>query len=424
MGGTQHTVTWTGVDGPVNIEYSLDDGEHWGPITQNVTALNWKIFDTMSVSARVRVTSVNNPSIVLTSRSFTIAKFAVGGLIRASQVTTIPYGLVYDGQNVWATDFSGSKLLKLDPNTLATIATVQLDASMGDSLFTDLAYNPKTDHFFMHKLNNTTETSPGGLLFEVDKNGHEIKRWTSRCSYPIGLVYIDEDGGKLIAMDRNGSQNIFYLKADDPSQVLKTVQRSKKVLYGPRGATSGPDGKSVYQVITDFTGEVLQTAVADKFNVDDQQATCSIALTSPLTAGYINARGIELDPRDSNLWVSDYAGSIYKIVSCDGKISVGPPIQAGTPGAALPAGLSLAQNMPNPFSGPTEIGFTLPSASTISMELFDANGRSVAQLASGRFEAGSHSVTFDPTGLASGVYRYTLRIEGGASLARTMVYVK
>jgi hypothetical protein len=60
----------------------------------------------------------------------------------------------------------------------------------------------------------------------------------------------------------------------------------------------------------------------------------------------------------------------------------------------------------------------------VSIELFDGAGRSVATIADGRYEAGSHRATFDPRGLASGVYRYTMRVDGVARQTRTMVYVK
>ncbi|HVZ41529.1 MAG TPA: hypothetical protein VHI13_19770 [Candidatus Kapabacteria bacterium] len=425
MAGTQHAISWSNITGAVKIEVSLDDGGHWYPLIDNVTSFRWNVFDTSSVQARVRVTSTTDAGKTATSNSFTITKFSVGGLVRAAQVTSVPYGLAYDGQYLWASDFAGSKLLQLDPNTLATVGRVQLDASMGDSLFTDMAFNPKNGHLFMHKLNNTTDASPGGLLFEVDKNGHQVGRWTSRASYPIGLVYLPNPAGdQLLVTDRNGSQNMFLLDASNPATLIQQLQRSNRVQYGPRGATLGPDGKTIYQVITDFTGEALQTAVANKFTLPDQQNECQISLTSPILSGYINARGLELDPRDSNLWVSDYSGNIYKIISCDSHNSAGPPPQLGVAGATVPEGMALEQNTPNPFMTTTRIAFTLPTAMHVRLAVFDAAGRTVNALADERYDAGTHAVEFDPAGLASGAYRCVLTTDGGATLSRTMIYVK
>ncbi len=425
MSGTQHAISWNNIPAPVRIDYSLDDGNTWNKLIDGVSALQWKIFDTVAVAARIRVTSMADASKTATSRSFTITKFTLGGTLQAAQVTSIPYGLVYDGSYLWASDFGGSQLLKLDPNTLTTIERVQLEASVGDSLFTDLAYNPKNDHLYLHKLNNTTETSPGGVLIEVDKQGRRINRWTSPCAYPIGLVYLPSaSGDQFWVSDRNGSQNIYYLDVANPATPKRTVQRARRVQYGPRGATLGPDKTSIYQVITDFTGESLQTAIADKMAESDQRRICALDLTSPLTSGYINARGIELDPRDSNLWVSDYSGSIYKVISCDGRISVGPPPVLGVAGTNVPAGMAMEQNFPNPFSTETRITFTLPFAAHAVLRAYDESGRQVATLADERFESGSHSRTFNASGLPSGVYRCTLTIDGGATVSRSMVHVR
>ncbi len=78
----------------------------------------------------------------------------------------------------------------------------------------------------------------------------------------------------------------------------------------------------------------------------------------------------------------------------------------------LPASFSLAQNHPNPFNPATTIEFSLSEASEASLTVFDMTGREVATLANGMLERGTHAVTFDATGLASGVYFYTLRANG------------
>ena len=79
---------------------------------------------------------------------------------------------------------------------------------------------------------------------------------------------------------------------------------------------------------------------------------------------------------------------------------------------------------PNPFSGPTRISFSLAAAASLSLVIYDASGNTMATLTRGDFEAGDHLVTFDPSGLASGIYRCRLAINGGATISRMMVYLK
>lgn len=81
----------------------------------------------------------------------------------------------------------------------------------------------------------------------------------------------------------------------------------------------------------------------------------------------------------------------------------------------------LEANRPNPFSGSTEIAFSLERAQDVSLRVFDAMGRQVATLADGPLSAGPHAYRFDASSLAAGVYIYTLNVEGEVSSRRMMV---
>ncbi|MDI6402842.1 family 43 glycosylhydrolase, partial [Balneolaceae bacterium ANBcel3] len=71
---------------------------------------------------------------------------------------------------------------------------------------------------------------------------------------------------------------------------------------------------------------------------------------------------------------------------------------------------SLSQNYPNPFNPATNITFTIPYTSEVTIEVFDISGRKVATLLNNRLkDAGRHSVIFDAGHLASGLYVYRMR---------------
>lgn len=87
------------------------------------------------------------------------------------------------------------------------------------------------------------------------------------------------------------------------------------------------------------------------------------------------------------------------------------------------SGFQLNQNYPNPFNPSTNIRFSLPITSLVILNIYDILGRNVAVVANGRFDAGTHSVKFDGSNLASGVYIYTLTI-GEKSLTKKMLLIK
>ncbi len=74
-----------------------------------------------------------------------------------------------------------------------------------------------------------------------------------------------------------------------------------------------------------------------------------------------------------------------------------------------PANFSLNQNFPNPFNPSTNITFELPTNSSVTLNVFDLNGRKVASIYENQtMSAGSFTASFDASNLASGTYLYQL----------------
>ena len=83
---------------------------------------------------------------------------------------------------------------------------------------------------------------------------------------------------------------------------------------------------------------------------------------------------------------------------------VGDVLVLGQAESAQPRSVALLRAWPNPFNPETVIGFQLSVFSDIKITVHDMLGREVAVLVDGKKEPGDHSVTFDASGLASGVY--------------------
>ena len=93
--------------------------------------------------------------------------------------------------------------------------------------------------------------------------------------------------------------------------------------------------------------------------------------------------------------------------------------------ARPPDGWWLGQNYPNPFNPTTSISLTVPSESFVRLCVYDLAGRLVRVLGEARQPAGTWSVTFDGTGLASGAYVYQAHIvdASGGSFVQSRVMV-
>lgn len=148
--------------------------------------------------------------------------------------------------------------------------------------------------------------------------------------------------------------------------------------------------ESTYLIKADSLGNVLWEAT-----YGDSIYDCGLSVQQTLDAGYIVAGvtayfGTTL--YDVYLIKTDSLGRVLGIEEEDPRFNV----------KSLRA--VLLQNQPNPFHGSTVIGYSLPLAELITLEVYDIAGRLVESLVDERQEPGVHQVRWDTEDRASGIY--------------------
>ncbi|RJP82559.1 MAG: T9SS C-terminal target domain-containing protein [Candidatus Zixiibacteriota bacterium] len=76
---------------------------------------------------------------------------------------------------------------------------------------------------------------------------------------------------------------------------------------------------------------------------------------------------------------------------------------------------------PNPFNPTTALSYELQAASHVSLRVYDTAGRVVATLVEGWREAGAQEVTFDASGLPSGMYFARLSARGATHVQKLIL---
>ncbi|MBI5037728.1 MAG: VCBS repeat-containing protein [Candidatus Kerfeldbacteria bacterium] len=109
------------------------------------------------------------------------------------------------------------------------------------------------------------------------------------------------------------------------------------------------------------------------------------------------------------------AGNFNPALSAMGKRAVDDDAES------LPISFSLSQNYPNPFNPVTNISYSLPNASHVTLEVFNILGQRVAKLVDGDLPAGDHTIVWEADKQASGIYFYRLRTEDAVETKKMLL---
>ncbi|MGQ9820102.1 MAG: T9SS type A sorting domain-containing protein [Candidatus Kapaibacteriales bacterium] len=398
ISSTQQIIAWFGFTPPVRVEFSSNNGQTWSTIAENViqSPFLWTIPNLPTEFARVRITSMTNENQSKISNTFTITLISKGSILRNFGVNFIPYGIAYDGkEGLWATSFQSNYLTRYNIHTFAKEKIIRLP---GDSLFTDLSYDRMNHLIYVHRMNSTSGN--GGVIIVVDTNGNVIRQFQSPApSYPIGLELVD---GKLIIGDRDKKDDfgrqILYVVDPINGKVETNYPNPYSKTYGPRGIAYD-QSRFVYQIGTYFPNAgALSEAVAIRIHKDNLAKEIDRILLQT-TTGLINARGIEYDPNDKNLWISDYNGNIYKIAGFELIVGVEQSQSIDKQHTAI-------EIFPNPANDYFDIVLKSNNFTKfIKIELFDSMGNKIETLFQGDvdFFETTHFTKYTDK-LSSGIY--------------------
>ncbi len=118
------------------------------------------------------------------------------------------------------------------------------------------------------------------------------------------------------------------------------------------------------------------------------------------------------------VWESDRTGEshIYARVGAVGGDAINEPVDQARD-------FVLQQNYPNPFNPTTAISYELSDNGFVTLKVYDVLGRLVRTLVDKMEQPGSYAVTFNASGLASGMYFYRLQA-GSYSQTHKMILLK
>jgi hypothetical protein len=269
--------------------------------------------------------------------------------------------------------FSGA-----DPSEFTvTKAIFPLDVQPGQSVSFDIDAKP-----LVHGANSATIHIPilsddGNSFLQTEDlsiNGLAVCSNTSSASLEFSKLYLGENETKTFDITNCGDISATYTASIE-------------------GGGFAIDGNTTIGPIA--AGE--KTTVNVKF--------------APLTKGSVTST-----LRIKSAYISDLTVSL----SGEGEEK---PTTDGISNVTAQDGFSLTQNHPNPATGNTTFSFTTPEEASVNIVLVDITGKTIRQLASGKYATGTYEIKVNSNDLASGTYIYVLE-SGAIRLTRQMVVGK
>ncbi len=232
---------------------------------------------------------------------------------------------------------------------------------------------------------------------DVQIAGDDAKKYT-------GLVFagIEFTSNPVDASDKA----YFHMDIWTPDDTgAPAVFKIKLVDFGADGLFGGGD---------DSESELTFSATSDPPLVSESWISFHIPLTD--FAGLTNLSSM------AQLVISGDPNTVYvdNIYFSDSFMSVSEP----NADPSRPLEFATVNVYPNPFNPATTVALTLPYAADVQVAVYNGLGRQVATLAQGRYAAGTHSLAFDGSTLASGVYLVRATVDQQPLAMRKMLLLK
>jgi len=214
---------------------------------------------------------------------------------------------------------------------------------------------------------------------------------------------------------------------DDKSSSLKVS--SDGFVYAAGSSRNSPNGYSIVRYSQ--SGDIVTQDWIQVFNPSFTEGTEEQAFSKSAELNLDNSGNPVMT---ASIW--DEASADYAIIKYDQNGNVmftiddGNDMQSGEEFDNAPTKESnqitseLYQNSPNPFNPTTSISYNLRVAGYTSVKVFDMTGKEVASLIDKAQKPGEYSVTFDGSALSSGVYFYSLIVNGSVIETKRLLLVK
>jgi len=252
---------------------------------------------------------------------------------------------------------------------------------------------------------------PGHYLEALGKFDGEnwIKKWTIPCNYEypcdtFGCLEIDSQKNLWIGISQGGTA-----KFDGTNWTVYNSENSGLTADDISALAVEPNGNIWAGAVSCDSRHAWHKYDGNQWQIVEAFGLSNAAVSSIAIDSY------------GNKWIgTEYGLSVYR----EGRVILNnPTVVAEETYEIKPSLFALSQNYPNPFNPITQIAFSLPEDSHVTLTVFNSLGQQIAVLVDESRGAGRHQISWDGAGFTNGVYFYRLSARGFAE-TRKMLLLK
>ncbi len=294
----------------------------------------------------------------------------------------------------------------------------------------------------------------GGVL--IAPHG-SVNYWTTpqNVGFPIGTVYnilwsngkifagtanngvfVTTDGGTFWSQTGISSPFMFCSVKALAQATTRIVMDNRSIVFGGNiyagtdtaGAFYTTDSGENWMHIPSITASDISCfLLLPRVEASGYQTVTKPMFTGTLDGGVFVSANSGMNWRTMNDGLSDSSvaslaidpeGYLYAATDSGVYKSMQVVTGADSRPQVVPQNSSLSQNYPNPFNPTTAISYKLSAFSHVALKVYDVLGREVETLVNETQSAGTHTVTFDGSKLASGVYFYRIEAVPQSDIGR------
>ncbi len=303
----------------------------------------------------------------------------------------------------------------IQDKSLAGAYTLEFNEMWGSDTDTPNSSNSK---FGVDKTNNTPhhfniEGVPVELYFDPSDQttthiGNELK--TAESAINIAMLTFTEDNLAQILIAKKGEGKKVRVLLDNNSDTGNEFSNLEN---------NGVDIHLKGNAVSGFLHH--KYAIVDgEMNSDNSAVITGSHNWSNAAENSNNENTLIIhNKRIANLYLQEFKARYIEAGGTD-DISILTSI-AENGNSNLPVRFNLYQNYPNPFNPVTTIKFEVPKSQKIELKIYDVLGRTVRTLYNNIAPAGTISINFNASNLASGVYFYKLVTNDYVSIKKMML---